>query len=90
VTEEKMLNAMKIRKNLMLKSGMKQYSRFMNMQCAGQYRRGRGFLIKMLHIGFCFMHDNFAYFVLLDVTLLFGLYAVMVNNCTGVRSNETG
>jgi hypothetical protein len=25
-----------------------------------------------------------------DVTLLFGLYAVMVNDCSGVRSNETG
>jgi hypothetical protein len=36
------------------------------------------------------MRDNFAYFILLNVTLLFGLNAVMVNNCTGVRSNETG
>jgi hypothetical protein len=44
----------------------------------------------MLHIGFCFMHNKFAYFVLLDVTLIFGRYAVMVNNCTVVRSNETG
>jgi hypothetical protein len=56
------------------------------MQCAGQHRGGRRFLVKM----FCPMRDHFADFVLRDVTLLFGLYAVMVNNCSGVRSNETG
>jgi hypothetical protein len=38
----------------------------------------------------CFMCDNFADFVLRDVTLLVGLYAVMVNNCSGVPSNGTG
>jgi hypothetical protein len=38
---------------------------------------------------FHFFHAAHANFGMLDVTLLFGLYAVMVNNCSGVDSSMT-
>jgi hypothetical protein len=52
---------------------------FTIMQCAGQHCGGHRLLVKI----FCFLRNNFASFVVRDVTLLFGLYAVMVNNCSG-------